>query len=287
MAIYNPNSVSSTLGIAPACGLSPSRFVPQSLQSQAATVAQNNVPPGAPSDFVPYCTACLIARGIIYFKNVPGDCGSPTTLDFSSAQLTGQAGQVASGIAAMAGATLPGIGAAVTAIEDIFEAHAQAVANEQSTICKVAGIINQVFAYYDTLVAQGRLDPSSAYSGMQTFLAQANEQLQTIFKKCNAACVYQGILKAHAQFAQTYYPAIAPIQASSHAPGAPPAALGTVPGGVIQVGGGSTPAYGSTLEPEPQLAPVLASSGFSNTTLVLILAVLLAVFVIGFAVVKP
>jgi hypothetical protein len=237
----NWNSIPAGLAVAPACGLPASRFVPASLQSQAQTVAQGNVPPSAPSDFVPYCTACLIARGLIYFKNNPGDCGTPTPLNFEDSQLAGGAASIAVGIASMAGASLPGIGVAISAIQGIFAAHAQAVATEQSTICQVAGVINQVFAYYDTLVAEGEISPSTAYAGIQNFLQQANEQLQTIEKTCNAACVYQGILKAHAAFCAIYYPAIAPEQISAHAPGAPPSSFGTAPGGVISVGASGSP----------------------------------------------
>jgi hypothetical protein len=302
--VVNWNSIPSGLAIAPACGLPSSRFVPASLQGQAAIVAQGNVPPSAPSDFVPYCTACLIARGIIYYKSTPGDCGTPTSLNLENAQITGAVGQVASGIASMAGGALPGIGIAVQAIQQIFAHHAQAVATEQATICQVAGVLNQVFAYYDTLVATGQLDPSDAYVGMQNFLNQASEQLQSIEKTCNAACVYQGIIKAHAAFCQSYYPAIAPIQIAPHAPAAPPASLGNVPGGTIQVGGalptasgvGGQPIYASTgtvivpTSPNPIAAAaplaVIGGISFSATDVVIGLLALVAILLLGMAVSK-
>jgi hypothetical protein len=281
------NNVADILAIAPLCGLPAQNFAPLAFQAQAETSAQKNLPPGAPSDWINVCTASLLARGIIYYKNVPGDCGTPTQINTTNEQLAGVGGQIASGIASMAGSTLPGIGVFVSAIQDIFAAHAAAVANEQKTICAVAGVINQVFAYYDNLVRRGALSPSAAYTGMQTFLAQANAQLQTIEKKCNAACVYQGILAAHADFVVSYYPAIAPNQASAHAPGAPPASSGTTPGGVIQVGGAYETA--TSLSPLSSLsAPLVSVAGvsFSTGEILLALAALVTILAIAFLVIK-
>ena len=147
-----------------AVGLPASNFVPQSLRSIASSVAQNSVPSKAPSTFVTACTASLICRGIIYFKSNPGDCGSPTGLDLENAQLTGLAGNAASaglsvaskiagaasGISGIAGAALPGIGIAVQVLTQIFANHAAAVADEQTTICKVALLINQVIPFMIT-----------------------------------------------------------------------------------------------------------------------------------------
>jgi hypothetical protein len=235
-------SITQWLAAAPACGLPSTDFVPTEFQAQCSTVAGRHVPPGAPSDFVTVCTASLIARGIIYFKNVPGDCGTPTQLNLSEAQEASAAGGVAIGIASMAGAALPGIGAAVQAIATIFSNHAKAVANEQAIICQVAGVVNQVFAYYDQQVRSGNISPSTAYAGMQTYLAQVNGQLASIEKSCNASCVYQGIIAAHADFVESYYPQISPVQIVPLAPGAPPATITpTAPGGVIKVGTSSGP----------------------------------------------
>jgi hypothetical protein len=262
-------TIAQWLAAAPACGLPSSNFVPSEFQAQCSTVAARHVPSGAPSDFVTVCTASLIARGIIYFKSTPGDCPQPTQLGITDAQITGLAGSAASagaqiglsvaGIASMAGAVLPGIGVAVTAISAIFNAHAQAVANEQATICAVAGIINQVFATYDSAVRRGLISPSTAYAGMQTYLNQVNGQLQSIYKSCNASCVYQGILAAHADFVESYYPQIAPPQISAHAPTAAPATIvPTSPGGVVGVGVSAPVAVGpaKVVQPLPQSNPL-------------------------------
>jgi hypothetical protein len=247
-------SVQDWLNAAPACGLPTANFVPASLRTGKETdVANNSIPPGAPSDFATVCQASLIARGIIYFKSNPGDCPVVTPLGITNAQLTGLAGQTAAGIASLAGTTLPGIGVAVSAIQAIFANHAQAVATEQEVICSVAGIVNQVFAFYDAAVAQGKLSPTTAYAGMQTYLAQVTGQLDAIKKgTCDAACVYIGILTAHATYVQWYYPQIAPPQLSPAAPGAAPVAP-TTPGGVQQT---ATKIVPGTLIQAPNGGPV-------------------------------
>jgi hypothetical protein len=249
------------LAAAPLVGLYPSGFVPASLQSLAATVAQQNEPAGAPDDWVLVCTASLIARGLIYFKSNPGDCGTPTQYQLGTAQ------QITLGIANGAASALPGIGAAVQVLQQIFANHEAAIATEQTTICKVTLLINQVIPYYDNQVRIGAISPSSAYLGMQSFLQQANGLLSQIEKKCDAACVYEGILAAHSQFVQIYYPAIAPPQASAHAPGAPPAAYGTAPGGVVLVGAGSYPASVSSPAPGTVPRPAVVNAALSSNNL--------------------
>lgn len=228
-------TVQDWLNVAPASGLPPSNFVPESLRATCASIAQKHKPASSPANFVTACTACLIARGLIIWKNSPGDCGSPTQVDYSDVQAVQS---IASGISQMAGASLPGIGAAVKIVTDIFAHHDQAVANEQATNCAVANIVNSVLNHYDRLVANGNMSPSTAYAGMQSYLGQVRAKLATIEKTCNAACVWAGVVDAHSDFVQTYYPALAPVGFFSHAPGAPPSNFGTAPGGVIQVGGG-------------------------------------------------
>jgi hypothetical protein len=256
-------SIAQYLAAAAQVGLPPSNFVPSNLQSLCASVAGNSIPPSAPADFALVCQASLIARGIIYFKSSPGDCGTPTPLNLGNAQLAGEAGQIASGIASMAGASLPGIGVAVQAIQQIFANHAAAVQKEQTTICQVALVINQVIPYYDAQVRAGNISPSTAYAGMQNFIAQVTEQLDGIKKTCDAACVYEGILNAHSRFVQQYWPQIAPPTIAPHAPGAPPSTLApTAPGGVVSVGAaGNSP---QSVASPTAVAQTLPSDFFGN-----------------------
>ncbi len=254
-----PQTLQGWIALGTYMGLNPANYAPSQFWNAAnASVVKNlhsasSTPPPAQ---IAQAQSMLIVRGLIYQKKSPGDCGTYTTLDFGNVDLTEGAGkaasgilsglsQVSSGIASFAGAALPGIGIAVQAITQIFANHAAAVADEQTTLCHVAAVINQVIPYYDAQVKSGAIDPSTAYTGVQQFIAQVNAALQQIYKSCNAACVYMSILAAHADFLTTYYPAIAPRQIAPNKPGAAPSSIiTTAPGGVPQVG--NTLGVGST-----------------------------------------
>lgn len=263
------------LNAAPSVGLSPANFVPNQWRSICQDVANNSAPAKAPKTFPVACNASLVTRGIIYFKSNPGDCGSPSKLNLTDAQLTGEAGQIASGvvkglasgIGSMTSAILPGISVAVSAIQQIFANHAAAVANEQTTICKVSQIMNQVIPYYDNLVRTGKINPSDAYSGMQSFINQVDELLSAIMKSCDAACVYTAILQAHYTFVEKYYPLIAPVTATPHAPGAPPASTKTTPGGVVYAGNPAPVASPvvPAAQPKPTQIPIYPTYGDQST----------------------
>lgn len=285
---YPSGSVAAQLAIAPACGLPAINFAGPSFLSDAQTCAQNAKPPGSPADFVVVCTAQLMARGIIYYKQAPGDCGSPTQIDPSTED-------IAVGIGSMVGSQIPGIGPFVAGIGSIFgafgAAHQQAVETEQATICKVAGLVNQLFAYYDALVRAGKVSPSVAYTGIQSFISQLNAQLQTIYKSCNASCVYQGVLSAHAAFVQIYYPAIAPVSFFQTKPASPPSQWGTNPGGTATAypapaAPGAAPGQVNSY-PGGLLAPsegIVANPARTiPASFIMILAVLFGLFIVGLA----
>lgn len=213
--------------------------------SQYAIVARRNKPASAPSDFPIACEAMLRARGLIYYKNNPGDCGAPPPVaGFGSGQIVGLSGTAASGVigglgaaGAISGAATLGIGTAITlavaGIEGIFAHHAQAVANEQSTICAVAGYFNPLIKQIDNAVRSGAITASEGVVFMQQIAQQAINGLSSIMKVCNAACVYVGVLKAHIDFVSYFYPKISPpISIGANNPGGAPDYFGTPPGGV-------------------------------------------------------
>lgn len=216
-----------------------------SLDPSYALVAARNKPSGAPADFAIVAEACLRARGLIYFRNNPGDCGAPPGVpSFTSGQIVGLSGGAASGVVgglgsvgALTGAATAGIGTAVSlavaGIESIFQHHAQAVTNEQTTICAVAGYFNPLVKQIDASVASGQISASDGITYMKQVAQQAINGLQSINGVCNAACVYIGVLKAHMDFVSTYYPAISPAESiGASAPGGAPTFFGTPPGGV-------------------------------------------------------
>lgn len=236
-------TVDQWLAAAAQCGLAGRRNPLDPFTSLYPEIATRNAPRNVSPDFPTVVEASLIARGLIYFKNSPGDCGTPTPLDLENASFAKAGGSVASsglslglGLAgiggAAAGAATAGLSVAITAVVEIFTHHAEAVANEQATICKVAGVTNQIIPHIDRLVATGAISPADGVGQMENFVEQLNAQLGTIEKTCNAACFYQGVMDAHADFVKTYYPALAPPQIAPVAPFSPPVADHNAPGGV-------------------------------------------------------
>lgn len=193
-------------------------------------VSQRNMPLQATSKnnggFLVICEGMLRARGLIYYKKSPGDCPQQNVFS-SAANPSGELSDLKLGASAASGvssaigaigvisgpATLGiglGISVGAQAIAQIFTHHAQAVQTEQETICAVTSIFNQVIAALDKGVQNGTVDASDAVSIMGNYAQQANAQLETIEKTCNAACYYQGLINAQVDFAGIYYPKISP-----------------------------------------------------------------------------
>lgn len=216
--------------------------------SQYNIVAMRNNPTGK-ANFVPPCEANLRARGLIYYKKNPGDCGSaPTAGGFGSGQIVGLSGQAAAGVVGgigaagvISGAATFGIGTAVTltvaGIEQLFAHHAEAVRNEQATICAVAAYFNPLLKQIDQAVMSGAISSDQGVTYVRQVTQQAINGLQSIYKKCNAACYFIGYLKAHADLVSSLYPAIAPHPVmGAQAPGSAPSTYHNTPGGVTDSG---------------------------------------------------
>jgi hypothetical protein len=284
--IPGQTSVERYLAVAPLLGLPASNFVPPELRAQAISAAQKNPPQNAQSvrykgktvDTTNQAAASVIARGLIYWRDGYVPCGRPgQPIDFSAEQIGGEvANSIGSGITAMTGIPLPGLGQAIALIQSIFAHHAQAVAKEQDTICKVGGVIQQVLARYDMLVREGTYSPASAAAAIQHFLAQINGNLSTISTSnpCNAGCVITSFIAAHSDFVPGYYSAIAPASFFSSAPGSAFGNLTGIPGGVITAG-------------EEAIAAPLALVGIKLSSQQLLGLVVIAILIlIGWAVYK-
>lgn len=232
---------------APAQGLAAFGVDPNVSAIKAAVAS--STPRGVNASYPIVCEAMLRAGGLIYFKSSPGDCGAPPTLPgITSGQIAGLSGAAASGVTGIlgtvgviGGAATLGISTAITAavggIETIFAHHAQAVANEQATICSVANFFNSAKRAIDSAVRSGMISPDEGVAYLTQVANQAKSGLATIMNTCNAACYYQGFLQAFINYARTWYDYLAPaLIVFPQAPNSPPSSYGTPPGGVTQTG---------------------------------------------------
>jgi hypothetical protein len=197
--------------------------------SYYANIAAGNIPAGAPSTTANLIEACLRARGVLYYKNKPGDCGAPskvnpskvkTAIQLSESSLGAVSALSSAGIiglgagTAVLGAATFGIGLAAAPILAIVQHHQQAVATEQSDLCSVSQAANQAIPQIDQLVISGQADPHAAADLMESVCLNLKQGLDSIKKKCNAACIYEGVLQAHVDFARKVYPLLSPIKTS-------------------------------------------------------------------------
>lgn len=173
----------------------------------------------------------LVARGLIYWRNKPGDCGTQNAsgtvaplvgkeVSGSLALATGITGAVvgATATATIAlGAATAGIGLLLAPILAIVEHHAAAVQNEQNTICTVAGQANQAIPQIDALVRSGQITAAQGLAALKQVITNLKLGLNPVSGQgssghpCNAGCCYQAVCDAHVLFAATYYNDIAPV----------------------------------------------------------------------------
>jgi hypothetical protein len=211
----------------------------------AAVAASNAGFNGAPPGEAALIEASLRVRGFPYWKTTIGDCPAPSAAAQSLGVTLGvQGGQIAStaGLSALetagviSGPATLGIGAAVgfaiAGIEDIISHHAAAVSKEQTTLCYIAGTINQTLPQIDSAVASGTITPAQGASLVSQLMDKMKPILATIQQVCNAACVYSGVLSGHTAFAPIYYAQIAPMRVLAQSPGGAPTAFGSNPAGV-------------------------------------------------------
>lgn len=278
-------------------------------------IAARNCPLKADTaSFITECIHSLEWRGFIYSKSKPGDCGSPTILDDSdlAALKLGQVGGsgVVTALSAIgtigstvAGVATLGIGIGVGVVTDILQHHASAVQTEQGTLCEATLVFNQSLGYIDHQVRTGVITPEQGISSVKALVTQILAYLNSIEQTCNAACYYQGFARAHADFVNQYYPAIAPAgqTVASQPPNSAPLTAGPLggnpPGGAPATAGTSAQIHtnanvGATLtanirqqqgptavnpltHPTDTTVPALSSS--SHTLVLAIIGVLIVV----------
>jgi hypothetical protein len=159
--------------------------------------------------------ACLRARAVLYYKSQPGDCGLPSQPNTGAADIAAGA-QIGGAVASSFGAAIPGLGSIISLITSIFEAHAQAVATEQATLCQTSGQATQGIKAIDAAVASGAITPAQGLQALQQLAGTVTGGLQSILKTpTDAAAYYIGVMNAHVAFAPYYYAAIAPSGTSA------------------------------------------------------------------------
>ena len=180
-------------------------LTPQPLadQNTMMTIAAQN---GASSSGALNWTMCmamvfLITRRFPYWKNAPGDCGNAGTYTFSGTDAGISAGLKTAAI------TDPepiskGILTGFSVIAGLFgAAHQQAVINEQSTLCNVAGSFNQSMQYLEQYVKSGAMTTDQASATLSQIAQQLDQALAGIAKTASdAAAGYRIALRALVAF---------------------------------------------------------------------------------------
>lgn len=259
---------------APPLGLQPYGAIGNgTISGWIATAVAQSKPAGANNTYATQCEAHLRARGLLYSKNTPGDCGAPPAVGggVGVPQVIGLSGQVGSSLVSglgvagvIGGAATLGIGAAIAVgvgvLETVLSHHSAAVANEQATICAVMNFFNPIITRIDAAVKAGTISSDEGITYLQQAILTAKNSLSTIVQTCNAACFFRGYLDAHLYFAKNYYPAITPsTNIFAQAPGNPPDAYGTMPGGVTVTGNTPPPPPPIRSTAQNTYAPALTS----------------------------
>ena len=177
--------------------------------AEASSIVSREQPSGI-GDVTGYTNlalACLQARAVLYYKNSPGDCGTPTVANTSAESDVSTAVSLASPVLS----EIPGLGSLIGFIVGIFAEHAQAVAQEEQTLCSVSIKATPAIQSIDAAVMAGAITPAQGVAAMQQLVTQTVQGLQSILKTpTDAAAYYIGVMNCHLAFCPTYYAAIAP-----------------------------------------------------------------------------
>lgn len=200
--------------------------------------------------------ACQIARKVLYFKKVPGDCPLQTSYSFGPGAVVSKAGGIAAlgassfaagattfggaaaaGIAASAAtaATVIGLVALPFTIWAAFEAHhAAAVAKEQATLCQIISSVNPSFDQLDAAVQSGEIDAHTYIAAIDQMRTQAKNTIRNsgVYQNCNAACYIEGYLNCVCDIRKLLYQQSSTVAGTGNAPSAK-----TVAGALTQTNG--------------------------------------------------
>jgi hypothetical protein len=216
-------------------------------------------------NFPANAVACQIARHVIYFKKVPGDCPLQSSYSFGPGAVVSKAGgfaalgassvaagatlaaggtgAVAAGGTAAAGiataaataATVIGLAVLPFTVWAAFTAHhAAAVAKEQANICEIISAVNPSFDQLDAAVQAGQISAQAYIAALEQLRLQAKNALKNsgVYQNCNAACYIEGYLNCVCDIRKILYQ-----QSSSVAGGGDAPSAKVVAGQLVQTNG--------------------------------------------------
>jgi hypothetical protein len=195
----------------------------------------------------PLAVACMRARKMLYKCSTGTVSGAGTNLDLSLAKTGLVAGEKALASAGvLSGMATMGIGTAVTLVitglTDLIQHHAQAVANEQKTICAVCNAFNQFETQIESELAAGTITVTQAIALLTQAVNQLSPSLTSLSGgKLDALWGYNLAMQAYALYLQkVVYPVLAPSPATaiSELSGSTSVAGVPVPNYALWIGGG-------------------------------------------------
>jgi len=135
---------------------------------------------------VTLAAAMMRANRAMYSKVSAQDCGSSTISGAGTDLTIGMINKSVTAVNTLAVAAIgvpivgPLIGLAITGVEDIIKHHAQAVANEQRTICATVNAFNQFEAQLESKIASGGITLENAIALCNQAVTQITSALNSI-----------------------------------------------------------------------------------------------------------
>jgi len=200
-----------------------------------------------------------------------GVAGATSTVSILGAAAPGL---LSVGVSAGLGVATAGIGLILGPLISLINAKAERQEQEDNVLCNVSTAFNSSLPNLDSYVRSGGISVTDAVGSLTTVLQQLIQQIEGLEQKnCNAACVYETVLKAHLDFAANiYYPA---ISGQSQVPNAPASAPAVASAGSLAA---VTPSPVAAVVVEPGTA---VGSGLSPTVILFLVAVVVVIAVVS------